>query len=580
MGPTALPPHRLYYLHNFVQALEWVRARYADLLDMPEQDFIARFTQLPEPAQALLVRLVMRRGPWFRAGKLAYEEIGDIDAAAAPLLALGWLDATAPMALAELFALHTHPEVAALFAAPGPHPAQPKSLTKAALLQALLPHHPAAQPYRQWHPASTEAVWRVAEHVIALCTRLRLLFFGNLFQDWSEFVLADLGLFQYEVVPFDAQSRAFQCRADVDHYLALHALRQALDEGAERAPLLAAALQATSPNPWLQRRRAKLLMRVGQASEKAADWALAEQAYAHCTHPGARHRRIRMHEHLGRHAEALALALQAQSAPESDEESQRLARMLPRLLRAAGPGASPASPQTKAHRTAATTPLPRPLELALPHPGPATSVEWALRQHWHTDEAPVFYTENALINSLFGLLCWPAVFAPLPGAFFHPFQSAPADLNAPDFVERRAALFAECLQALEDGRHQALIRERFASKQGRQSPYVFWGALSAPLLDLALHCIPATHLRLFFDRLLQAPVAHRSGLPDLVRFWPTRPVEQRYELIEVKGPGDKLQDNQIRWLQYCHAHGLPASVCHVRWQDAPGLEHPTGSATT
>ena len=49
--------------------------------------------------------------------------------------------------------------------------------TKAALLQALLPHHTATQPYRQWHPASTEAVWRVAEHVIALCTRLRLLFF-------------------------------------------------------------------------------------------------------------------------------------------------------------------------------------------------------------------------------------------------------------------------------------------------------------------------------------------------------------------------------------------------------------------
>ncbi|RLJ38287.1 VRR-NUC domain-containing protein [Acidovorax sp. 106] len=580
MGPTALPPHRLYYLHNFVQALEWVRARYADLLDMPEQDFIARFAQLPEPAQALLVRLVMRRGPWFRAGKLVYEEIGDIDAAAAPLLALGWLDATAPMALTELFALHTHREVAALFAAPGPHPAQPKSLTKAALLQALQPHHTATQPYRQWHPASTEAVWRVAEHVIALCTRLRLLFFGNLFQDWSEFVLADLGLFQYEVVPFDAQSRAFQCRADVDHYLALHALRQALDDGAERAPLVAAALQATSPNPWLQRRRAKLLMRIGQACEKAADWALAEQAYAHSTHPGARHRRIRVHEHLGRHADALALALQAQAAPESDEESQRLARMLPRLLRAAGPLASPASPQAEAHRTAATTPLPPPLELALPHPGPTTSVEWALRHHWHTDEAPVFYTENALINSLFGLLCWPAVFAPLPGAFFHPFQSAPADLNAPDFVERRADLFAECLRGLEDGRYRALILERFASKQGRQSPYVFWGALSEPLLQLALECMPAAHLRLLFERLLQAPVDHRSGLPDLVRFWPTRPVDQRYELVEVKGPGDKLQDNQIRWLQYCHAHGLPASVCHVRWQGAPGVEHPTGAVAT
>ena len=225
------------------------------------------------------------------------------------LLALGWLDATAPMTLAELFAVHTHREVATLFAATCTHQATAKSQTKAALLQALQPHHTTAQPYRQWHPTSTEAVWRVAQEVTALCTRLRLMFFGNLHQSWSEFVLADLGLFQYEVVPFDAQSRAFQCRADVDHYLALHALRQALDDGAERPPLLAAAVQATSPNPWLERRRAKLLMRLGEACEKAADWPLAEQAYAHSQHPGARHRRIRVHERMGRHADALALAL-------------------------------------------------------------------------------------------------------------------------------------------------------------------------------------------------------------------------------------------------------------------------------
>jgi len=525
LGTTALPPHRLYYLHNFVRALDWLRTRYADVLGAPEQDFIARFAQLPEPAQALLVRLVMRRGPWFRAGKLAYEEIGDIHTAAAPLLALGWLDATAPMTLAELFAVHTHREVATLFAATCTHQGTAKSQTKAALLQALQPHHTTAQPYRQWHPASTEAVWRVAQEVTALCTRLRLMFFGNLHQGWSEFVLADLGLFQYEVVPFDAQSRAFQCRADVDHYLVLHALRQALDDGAERPPLLAAAVQATSPNPWLERRRAKLLMRLGEACEKAADWPLAEQAYAHSQHPGARHRRIRVHERMARHADALALALQAQAAPESDEESQRLTRMLPRLHRAAGLQAGAVARPKKPARQAVAKQATQTLTLA--HPGPATSVEWALRQHWHTDEAPVFYTENALINSLFGLLCWPAVFAPLPGAFFHPFQGAPADLNAPDFVERRAALFAECLQALEDGRYRALIRERFASKYGRQSPHVFWGVLSEPLLELALHCIPAAHLRLFFERLLQAPVAHRSGLPDLVRFWPTRPAEQR-----------------------------------------------------
>lgn len=206
------------------------------------------------------------------------------------------------------------------------------------------------------------------------------------------------------------------------------------------------------------------------------------------------------------------------------------------------------------------------LELALPAELPA--VEYVLRDHWHTDAAPVFYVENALINSLFGLLCWPAIFAPLPGAFFHPFQNGPADLGAADFVSRRAALFHACLARLDDGSYRDFIRQRHVDKQSVQSPFVFWGVLTEPLLSLALDCIPAAHLKLFFTRLLRNVQANRTGLPDLVRFWPA---ERRYALVEVKAPGDKLQDNQIRWLQYCSEHGIPVSVCHVHWRDGPAM---------
>ncbi|MDR3004737.1 MAG: VRR-NUC domain-containing protein, partial [Acidovorax sp.] len=109
--PASIPPHRFYYLHNFQRALDWLQQRYGDLLDAQEQQFLHKFAHLPQPAQALLVRMVMRKGPWFRASKLRYDEIGDVQQAAAPLLALGWLSADAPMALAELFALHTKPEL-------------------------------------------------------------------------------------------------------------------------------------------------------------------------------------------------------------------------------------------------------------------------------------------------------------------------------------------------------------------------------------------------------------------------------------------------------------------------------------
>lgn len=549
-----LAPHRFYYLHNFQRALDWIGERYGDLLNGEEQAFLDRFAQLPQPSQALLVRMLMRRGPWFRAGKLVYAEIGSIADAAGPLQQLGWLDAGQPMALQELFALHTKPELLRLFAGGPVH----AGMRKAEMLQALQPLHEVPQAHAQWWPQAPEAVWRVM--VGDLCERLRLMFFGNLYQEWSEFVLADLGVFLYETVAFDAGSRAFQARGDVDCYLALHACRRALDEGMEPGAVLQSAARCESGNPWLEKRRAKVLLRIGQACERTQEWALAEQAYAQSGYPGARHRRIRVYERMERFADAMALAQTALAGPESDEEVQRVARMLPRLRRSLG--------QQAAARPAGLAPTVAQMriDLVLDAPAQPTSVEYVLRDHWHSEPAPVFYVENALVNSLFGLLCWPAIFAPLPGAFFHPFQSGPADLGAPDFAQRRAALFDACLARLDDGSWREAIRQCFAGKQGLQSPFVFWGTLSEPLLELALDCIPAEHLKLLFARLLRDVRANRSGFPDLVRFWPA---ERRYEFVEVKAPGDKLQDNQVRWLQYCAEHGIPVRVCHVQWRGLP-----------
>jgi hypothetical protein len=86
--------------------------------------------------------------------------------------------------------------------------------------------------------------------------------------------------------------------------------------------------------------------------------------------------------------------------------------------------------------------------------------------------------------------------------------------------------------------------------------------MSEALLSVALSCVPRRHLKACFGRILSDIRANRCGLPDLVQFWPQ---ERCYRLIEVKGPGDRLQDNQIRWLTFCVAHEIPVSVCHVAW---------------
>ena len=594
-------PDPFYYLANFQQALAWLDARCADLFDTAERRFVDDFARAPRAAQALLVRMLMRNGPYFRVSRLRYDEIGCPHAAAAPLVAAGWLDDAPALALDTLAPLVTKAELLELAARTGIR--ADRRSTRVQLLDALGAAPPAPRAWPAWYPDAADAVFALA--VAPLCERLRLMFFGNLHQQWSEFVLAALRVFRYERVPFDDASRAFRRRADVDAYLALRDCRDALDAAlnAARSPSLRSLLPSppaalgaaldtldrlapdTRANAWLRARHDKLRHAVGAHAERAREPALASRAYRECAHPDARYRLIRVLEQLGRRDDALALAQQVVAAPASEQEAQRAARTLRRLRRGRGTGraggdggvggvSDAANPGDVSNTNAglpsgnaiAVSPAPFPVhDIVLPAADPAPRVEEAARAHLSTPDSPAFYVENTLINALFGLLCWPALFAPLPGAFFHPFQRGPADLDAPDFVARRTALFDACIAELDGDAYRATITRRYRDKAGIQSPFVAWGALSPELLALALDCLPAAHLRLWFARLLDDLRANRSGLPDLVRFWPR---ERRYELIEVKGPGDRLQDNQRRWLAYCVAHRMPVSVLQVRWADA------------
>ncbi|WP_283939385.1 VRR-NUC domain-containing protein [Pseudomonas fulva] len=539
---------RFYYLHNFRKALAWIGDRHADLLDAREQAFLQAFDALDWGAQALLVRMIMRKGVHFRASKLNYEEIGCCRQAAAALIANGWVLDDAPLPLDVLLALLRKDEIVASFTAQ----LSDRRARKDDLAQQLAAQFAASQSFAAWCPALDDVLYSLT--IDDLSERLRLMFFGNLRQEWSEFVLADLGIFRYERVDFPADSRALRCREDVDDYLHLQRCREAFEAGEVSDELLARIDARRYDNPYIAERRAKLLFRIGQHLERGADFDLALQVYASSGYGAARQRCIRVLERTLQHREAFELASQAVAEPVSDGELQLAERALVRLARHLG---LPAQKRGKVQ-------APARLDLHLPKT-PMLAVERLVQQHLHCSEAPVHYVENTLICSLFGLLCWPAIFAAIPGAFFHPFQHGPADLLSAEFYPRRRALFAEYLAQLDDHRYRDSIRQTYRDKFGIQSPFVHWGVLSETLLEQALDCLPAAHLQAWFRRLLGDVQANRSGMPDLIQFWPE---EKRYRMIEVKGPGDRLQDNQRRWLAFCAEHGMPVDVCYVQWAPA------------
>jgi hypothetical protein len=541
-----------YYLHNFQTALAAIEARYSALLSAPERRFIFQFAALPQASRALLVRMIMRQGAYFRASRLNYPEIGETGLAVAPLLELGWVDAIPNLDIDQLERLCTKTELFEHFAMPRPY----RTLTKPALVAVLRAQNSGVRPFHSWCRRSDDCVYELKD--APLHERFRLMFFGNFRQDWSEFVLSDLGVFTYEKVPASLLSPAFQTRLQIDSFQQLYQCRQKLETGAAPNEVLAAIPPRSDDCDWLEDRRQKLLLRIGRSLEKQGDLTAALSVLSTCTYRGARLRSIRLRERARDWQAARDLCLRAQLQPENEAERQQVERLLPRLHRKLG---NPAAKQ-------AAAPAVLSFALTLAAPSRDYAVEYHVRDslaHQGHGNTTVHYVENGLVNSLFGLLCWKAIYAPIAGAFFHDFQYGPADLGSGRFFERRRGLFADCFAELKTDQYKATIRRNFSDKTGIQAPFVAWGLLNKRLLEWALRCFPAAHLRLWFEWMLRDIQENRAGFPDLVQFWPQ---ERRYRLIEVKGPGDRLQDNQRRFLEFCSAHRMPVSVCYVRWAPA------------
>lgn len=78
-------------------------------------------------------------------------------------------------------------------------------------------------------------------------------------------------------------------------------------------------------------------------------------------------------------------------------------------------------------------------------------VELAVKSYFEDQGWTVFYMENALLNGLLGLTLWPAIFAPIEGAFINPYQHRPLDLYHADFVSKRQVLIDKALEQIKNG---------------------------------------------------------------------------------------------------------------------------------
>ncbi|WP_428242582.1 VRR-NUC domain-containing protein [Gynuella sp.] len=532
-----------YYLSNFHTLLQWVEQRYDDLLLPTEHDFLEIFRQLSVASQCLLVRMLMRTKQYFRCSKLVYPEVDHIDVAVKELCLHELVEidpvidieiVTGQMLKAELLACFGH------------ELALPKA-SKKQLSEQLYECYglQSKKHWSQWAAELDDPLIQLQCQDMFDC--FCLMFFGNPYQDLTEFVLTDLGLFRYEVIPFDDSTRAFQTRQQIEFYRQLLISREFLEQGLTDQAL--DSLPEPINSDWLNQKRDKALYRIGYDYERKSEFDQALDCYLDNDYCRARERHIRVLEKQQRYEEAFQLCELALAEPLDENEQQSCQKMIKRLARKVARKVSVAVMAPIEQHTTQLDCRPEPVELLA-----AESLTSSSRQ--------AVYVENSLFNGLFGLTFWEAIFKPCPGAFFHPFQSAPRDLYTTDFASTRAGEIAAGWERMQQPGYHKWLAGRYQEKHGIANPFVNWSVIDETLLQSVQRCIPIQHLRTVFERILFDIKSNSSGFPDLVVFDSDRPC---YRLVEVKGPGDRLQDNQIRWFNYFIRHQIPASVLYVQW---------------
>lgn len=539
----------LYYLRNAQQIIQLCLDHYADLLDPDEILSLQRLLSLDTSEQALLIRMVMRKGELFREDKLLYSEVPDLQQAVLILTEAGFVDNQPPISIASLCDLSRREECLILAQHLLPKTLLSGSTRKTDLVMALETSfgNIEAKELRHWWP---DAPFKIIQlRCGALFDRLRLMFFGNLYQNWSEFVLTELGLQQFEKVTLTSESRPFQTREEVDLYLRLQQLHEHAIEG-ENIASLAKQLPSPIGCNWIDYRRRKIIFQLGREAERQKQTDLALHLYQLSQHQEAQLRTLRLLEKREPPEQILSLAKEAHANITKPEIRVGLERILQRTARKVGVTFN------------TTKPIQIPIESMTLHKQDQVRVEKAVISSLSNTDRQLFHVENRLFTGLFALLFWPALFAPIRGAFFNPFQSGPADLFRPNFSDERTELLNQGFDLLHSGDYRHCILERLSQKQGISCSLIHWPSLNYSLIEKTLAYIPARHLEGIFRHLLLDLRSHRRGLPDLIEL---NQATGLYRLIEVKGPGDRLQDHQKLWIEVMLEHEMPVSVLNVSW---------------
>jgi hypothetical protein len=180
--------------------------------------------------------------------------------------------------------------------------------------------------------------------------------------------------------------------------------------------------------------------------------------------------------------------------------------------------------------------------------------------------------EGAPWSTLVAVLCAELWFLPVDGALPVRFLAGPLDLGTPGFRRARSTAVDDLLAAIDRGEAPDRIRAADPVWRGVRLAGARWDLVDPEVLVALAEGIGPRGLRTVVEALLDHGPRAAAGLPDLVLL-PGAPVKiedahpsrvpQHLVLIEVKGPGDTVRDEQSVWHDRLVRAGVPVELWEV-----------------
>ncbi|KAI4341680.1 hypothetical protein MLD38_026374 [Melastoma candidum] len=608
------PPNLTKYQQNFLIFVNEILLSSSYLFTEDEKIFMESFTSLSNDSQRLFIRLYSRKGPWFPMSKISYPEISNVGQAIDDLSAKEFMlpfepdnghtdDLAGILGTLNVSELH---EVRRLHVkgkfGKGHQDLRKKdiiALLVGSYKDGLCPLLPSMLlekigPFVKVSPRAQTIFWRAER-----------LFFLNGEQDLSTFLLVDLGAIKYASYNCTVSDKIFVQRNDLLAYEEAIEVAQLLDEsidenevenifncvkvadsrldtasgnfgGGSRICSSASFLFYFTPS-WVYSKVVLVGVSYLEQGRRYNDAvALLKRLLGHFPCDGRRgYWTVRLSinlEHLGFINESISVVEAGLKDPWVRAGSRMTLQK--RILRLAKPPRRwklPISIDLKKQRIKEVHVQGRPLNCETGkknrfygEDGQQCGVEELALQYYANEGGwSGIHTESGIWLTLFGVMMWDIIFSDVPNVFQTRFQTAPWDLETDSFYLARRDPIESHLQRIHAGMGEEILITFWESHKGTACRGVNWEQHSLCELRAAVTCVGGPCLAAIFRLLAQDYRSWSSGMPDLLLWRFCGEYSGEAKLVEVKGPNDRLSEQQRAWLLVLIDCGFDAEVCKI-----------------